>query len=138
ALSVSPGFLRSEAVLQHFGVREDNWREAIAKDAYFAESETPWLVGRGIAALAADGHIKRQAGTISFASDLARSYGFADVDGRVPDFPKLFDANMSALADAGQLNETQRWLAAARYWQIHRDPARRELAVKLARVLGYE
>jgi NAD(P)-dependent dehydrogenase (short-subunit alcohol dehydrogenase family) len=138
ALSVSPGFLRSEAVLQHFGVREDNWRDAIAKDAYFAESETPWLVGRGVAALAADAGVKRKAGTICFASDLAREYGFSDVDGRVPDFPKLFDANMNALADKASLSESERWLASARYWQIHQDPARRELAVKLGRALGLE
>ena len=50
ALTVTPGFLRSEAVLDHFGVREENWRDAIAKDPFFAESETPMYVGRGIAA----------------------------------------------------------------------------------------
>ena len=138
ALSVSPGFLRSEAVLQHFGVREDNWREAIAKDAYFAESETPWLIGRTVARLAADPDVKRKAGTICFASDIAREYGFADVDGRVPDFPRLFDANMKALAGKMELTETERWLVSARYWQIHQDPARRELAVQLAKALGLE
>jgi NAD(P)-dependent dehydrogenase (short-subunit alcohol dehydrogenase family) len=143
ALAVSPGFLRSEAVLEHFGVKEDNWRDAIAKDAYFAESETPLLVGRGVAALAADPDVTRKAGLICFASDLAREYGFADVDGRVPDFPKLFDANMEALAakareDGAQLSETERWLVSARYWQIHQDPSRRELAVQLAKALGLE
>ncbi|HEV7693475.1 MAG TPA: SDR family oxidoreductase [Hyphomonadaceae bacterium] len=138
ALSVSPGFLRSEAVLQHFGVTEDNWRGAIAKDAYFAESETPFLVGRAVAALAADPDVKRKAGTICFASDIAREYGFADVDGRVPDFPKLFDANMKALAGKTELDATERWLLSARYWQIHHDPARRELAVELAKALGLE
>jgi NAD(P)-dependent dehydrogenase (short-subunit alcohol dehydrogenase family) len=143
ALSVSPGFLRSEAVLQHFGVGEENWREAIAKDQYFAESETPFLVGRAVAALAADPDVKRKAGTICFASDLAREYGFADVDGRVPDFPKLFDANMKALAgkilkNGAELDATERWLVSARYWQIHQDPSRRELAVELAKALGLE
>lgn len=54
ALALSPGFLRSEAVLEHFGVQEDNWRDAIEKDPYFAQSETPRLVGRAAAALAAD------------------------------------------------------------------------------------
>ena len=48
ALALTPGFLRSEAMLDHFGVREDNWRDAIAKDLHFAQSETPWLVGRAI------------------------------------------------------------------------------------------
>ena len=54
AIAMTPGFLRSEAVLDHFGVTEDNWRDAIEKDAHFALSETPLLVGRAIAALAAD------------------------------------------------------------------------------------
>jgi len=72
------------------------------------------------------------------ASDLAREYGFTDVDGRVPDFPKMFDANMKALAAKAQLTETERWLVSARYWQIHQDPARRELAVTLAKALGLE
>src|SRR3569832_1488557 len=53
ALALSPGFLRSEAVLEHFGVGEENWRDAIAKDPYFTESDTPALVGRAAAALAA-------------------------------------------------------------------------------------
>jgi NAD(P)-dependent dehydrogenase (short-subunit alcohol dehydrogenase family) len=138
ALSVSPGFLRSEAVLEHFGVGEENWREAIAKDQYFAESETPFLVGRAVAALAADADVRRKSGTICFASDIAREYGFTDADGRVPDFPKMLDANMKALAAKAQLTETERWLVSARYWQIHQDPARRELAVTLAKALGLE
>jgi NAD(P)-dependent dehydrogenase (short-subunit alcohol dehydrogenase family) len=138
ALSLSPGFLRSEAVLEHFGVGEDNWRDAIAKDPYFEESETPRLVGRAAAALAADPDVKRKAGLICFASDLAREYGFTDVDGRVPDFPKLFDAKVSELAAAPQLDEQGKFLVWARYWQIHRDPARRELAMSLAKALGLE
>lgn len=138
ALSVSPGFLRSEAVLNHFGVTEDNWRDAIAKDPYFTESETPALVGRAVAALAADPDVHRKAGLIHFASDLAREYGFTDVDGRVPDFPRLFDANVKALAAAPSLDEQGRFLVLARYCQIHKDPARRELAVLLAKALGFE
>ena len=138
ALSVSPGFLRSEAVLNHFGVTEDNWRDAIAKDPYFTESETPALVGRAVAALAADPDVRRKAGLIHFASDLAREYGFTDVDGRVPDFPRMFDANVKALAAAPSLDEQGQLLVLARYCQIHKDPARRELAVLLAKALGFE
>ena len=138
ALSVSPGFLRSEAVLQHFGVTEAAWRDAIAKDPYFAESETPALVGRAVAALAADPGVKRKAGLIHFAADLAREYGFTDVDGRTPDFPAMFDANVRALAANPPLDEQGRFLALARYWQIHQDPARRDLAVLLAGALGLE
>ena len=135
ALALTPGFLRSEAVLEHFGVREENWRDAIAKDPFFAESETPWLVGRAAAALAADPGVKSKAGLTLFASDLARAYGFTDVDGRVPDFPRFFDARVSELA-GGPLDAETRWLVEARYWQIHRDPERRELARKLAGALG--
>ena len=138
ALSISPGFLRSEAVLQHFGVTEPTWRDAISKDPYFAESETPALVGRAVAALAADPGVKRKAGLIHFASDLAREYGFTDVDGRTPDFPTMFDANVRALAANPPLDEQGRFLATARYWQIHQDPARRDLAVLLAGALGLE
>ena len=138
ALSVSPGFLRSEAVLDHFGVREDNWRDAIAKDPYFAESETPHLVGRAVVALAADPEVRRKAGLIHFASDLAREYGFTDVDGRTPDFPSMFDARVREIPSKTSLDEQERFLVQARYWQIHQDPARRELALALAKALGLE
>lgn len=136
ALALSPGFLRSEAVLDHFGVTEESWREAIAKDAYFVESETPYLVGRAAAALAADPQLRRKAGLIHFASDLAREYGFTDVDGRVPDFPRLFDANVEQLASTSPLDDLGRYYLWARYCQIHRDPARRQLAQQLADALG--
>ncbi|MBU6298202.1 MAG: SDR family NAD(P)-dependent oxidoreductase [Alphaproteobacteria bacterium] len=138
ALCLSPGFLRSEAVLDHFGVREENWRDAIAKDPFFAESETPMLVGRGAVALAADPDVGRKAGLIHFASDLAREYGFTDVDGRVPDFPRMLDAKVREMASAPPLDEQGRFLVWARYCQIHQDPARRELAVLLAKALGLE
>jgi len=138
ALSLSPGFLRSEAVLEHFGVSEENWREAVAKDPYFAESETPRLVGRAAAALAADPNVRRKAGLIHFASDLAREYGFTDVDGRVPDFPRMFDARVREIASTPPLDEQARFFVWARYCQIHQDPARRELALLLAKALGLE
>jgi NAD(P)-dependent dehydrogenase (short-subunit alcohol dehydrogenase family) len=138
ALALSPGFLRSEAVLDHFGVREDNWRDAIAKDPYFAESETPRLVGRAIVALASDPNVKQKAGLIGFASDLAREYGFTDVDGRVPDFPRMLDAKVREMAAAPSLDEQSRFLVWARYCQIHQDPARRDLAQILAQSLGLE
>jgi NAD(P)-dependent dehydrogenase (short-subunit alcohol dehydrogenase family) len=136
ALSLSPGFLRSEAVLAHFGVREDNWREAIAKDPYFAESESPHLVGRAAVALAVDPQVRRKAGLIHFASDLAREYGFTDLDGRVPDFPKMFDAKVREIASNPPISEQDRFLVWARYCQIHQDPARRDLALLLAKALA--
>lgn len=138
ALCLSPGFLRSEAVLEYFGVGEENWREAVAKDPYFAESETPRLVGRAAVSLAADPNVGRKAGLIHFASDLAREYGFTDIDGRVPDFPTLFDAKVKEIASSPPMDEEGRSLVSARYWQIHQDPARRQLALLLAQALGLQ
>lgn len=137
ALCVSPGFLRSEAVLDHFAVREDNWRDAVAKDPFFAKSETPRLVGRAVAALAADRDVGRKAGLIHFAADLAREYGFTDVDERVPDFPRMLDAKVKEIASA-PLDDEGRFLVWARYCQIHQDPSRRALAQLLAKALGLE
>jgi NAD(P)-dependent dehydrogenase (short-subunit alcohol dehydrogenase family) len=138
ALALSPGFLRSEAVLGYFGVDEETWQDAIAKDPYFAESESPTLVGRAAATLAADPDVKRKAGLILFASDLAREYGFTDVDGRTPDFPSLFDARVRAAASKPPLDDRAKTLAWARYMQIHQDPARRDLSELLAVALGLE
>jgi NAD(P)-dependent dehydrogenase (short-subunit alcohol dehydrogenase family) len=138
ALALSPGFLRSEAVLDHFAVTEANWRDAITKDPYFAQSESPRLVGRAVVALAADRQVKRKAGLVHFASDLARDYGFSDVDGRTPDFPSMFDAEVDALTSKRGLDDHERYLVWARYWQIHRDPARQGLATRLADALGLD
>ena len=141
ALSLSPGFLRSEAVLDHFGVSEDNWRDAIEKDPFFAESESPRLTGRAVVALAADPDVRRKAGQVHFAADLAREYGFTDVDGRLPDFPRMLDAKVREIASAqpmAPMDEDGRFLVWARYCQIHQDPARRDLAVLLAKALGLE
>ena len=73
ALAVTPGFLRSEHVLDHFGVTEANWRDAIEKDPYFAESETPCYVGRAVAALAADPDVGRRRAGCSRAGHWRRS-----------------------------------------------------------------
>jgi NAD(P)-dependent dehydrogenase (short-subunit alcohol dehydrogenase family) len=137
ALSLSPGFLRSEAVLGHFGVGEDNWREGIAKDPFFEQSETPALVGRAAAALAADPDVRRKSGLMLFTADLAQEYGFTDIDGRRPDFPKMFDAKVHEIASAAPpLDDEGRFLVWARYCQIHRDPAHGALARQLAGALG--
>ncbi len=90
AVAVTPGFLRSEAMLDHFGVTEATWRDAIAKDPNFAESETPLYVGRAVAALAADPHVARKGGKVFASWTLAKEYGFADADGRRPDWGTHF------------------------------------------------
>ena len=93
ALSVTPGFLRSEAVLDHFGVTEENWQDGIAQDPHFAASETPFYVGRAIAALAGDPQVARKAGGVYSSWDLAEEYGFTDTDGRQPNWGKHFAAS---------------------------------------------
>jgi NAD(P)-dependent dehydrogenase (short-subunit alcohol dehydrogenase family) len=85
-LAITPGFLRSESVLQHFGVTEDNWRDAGKTDPNFLASESPWFVGRAIAALAADAKVQDRTGMLVSSWELARDYGFSDYDGRHPDW----------------------------------------------------
>ena len=84
ALAVTPGFMRSEAVLDHFGVTEANWRDAVQQDPHFAASETPYYLGRAVTALAADPAVIKRAGKTLSSWDLALEYGFTDVDGRRP------------------------------------------------------
>ena len=86
AVAITPGFLRSEAVLEHFGVREDNWRDGVARDPHFAASETPRYIGRAVAALAADPAVASRSGRVLTSWDLAGEYGFTDVDGSRPDW----------------------------------------------------
>ncbi len=94
AVAVTPGFLRSEAVLDHFGVTADTWRDAIAKDPHFAASETPRYIGRGIAHLAADPDRMSFTGTATTSWDLAKRYGFTDVDGTTPDWGRHARENL--------------------------------------------
>ncbi|WP_437960847.1 SDR family oxidoreductase [Sorangium sp. So ce119] len=91
ALAITPGFLRSEAMLDGFGVTEENWRDATAKDPHFIASETPFFVGRAVAALAADPNVAAKAGRVFSSWDLAREYGFTDVDGRQPHWGEYFE-----------------------------------------------
>jgi NAD(P)-dependent dehydrogenase (short-subunit alcohol dehydrogenase family) len=88
ALTITPGFLRSEAMLQNFGVTEANWREGGKKDKNFLESESPLFVGRAVAALAADPKVLARSGDLTSSWELARAYGFTDADDRRPDWGK--------------------------------------------------
>jgi NAD(P)-dependent dehydrogenase (short-subunit alcohol dehydrogenase family) len=86
ALAITPGYLRSESMLQGFGVTEENWREAGKKDKNFLESESPLFIGRAVAALAQDRKVLARSGDITSSWELAREYGFTDADGRRPDW----------------------------------------------------
>lgn len=84
SVAVTPGFLRSEAMLEHFGVTAETWRDGVEKDPHFSHSESPRFVGRGIAALAADPERRRHSGRALASWTLADLYGVTDVDGRTP------------------------------------------------------
>lgn len=85
AVALTPGWLRSEIMLEHYGVTEERWRDALAKQPHFAISETPAYVGRAVAALAADPEVARWSGRSLSSGQLAKIYGFTDVDGSRPD-----------------------------------------------------
>lgn len=86
SLAITPGFLRSEAMLRHFGVTAETWREGVAKDPHFAWSESPLFVGRAVAAIARDPERLARSGGLFSSWDLAREYGFTDEDGSRPDW----------------------------------------------------
>jgi NAD(P)-dependent dehydrogenase (short-subunit alcohol dehydrogenase family) len=85
AVALTPGWMRSEIMLDAFGVTEADWREAVAREPHFAISETPYFVGRAVAALAADPQVRRWNGQSLSSGGLAKEYGFTDRDGSRPD-----------------------------------------------------
>ncbi len=111
AIAVTPGFLRSEAMLELFGVTEANWRDGVKVDQHFIASETPRLVGRAIAALAADRGVSRWNGQTLSSWELARHYGLQDLDGTRPDWLAHFQRRLP-LRHPGR-----RWMEAGLAWQ---------------------
>lgn len=100
ALTVTPGWLRSESMLDHFRVTEETWREAAERIPYFGHSETPHLLGRGIAALAADPDRDRFAGRCLGSWELMRVYDLVDADGTRPDWGAVdLDARRETLTN---------------------------------------
>ncbi|NIH86471.1 SDR family oxidoreductase [Amycolatopsis granulosa] len=91
AVALTPGWLRSEAMLEHYGVTAENWRDALAKEPHFGISESPVFVGRAVAALAADPDHARFSGQTLNSGQLARIYEFDDVDGSRPDAWRYID-----------------------------------------------
>lgn len=85
AVALTPGWLRSELMLDHFGVSEANWHDATAKEPHFVISETPHYVGRAVAHLAGDPEVVRWNGQSLSSGQLAQVYGFTDLDGSQPD-----------------------------------------------------
>jgi NAD(P)-dependent dehydrogenase (short-subunit alcohol dehydrogenase family) len=101
AVAIGPGFMRTEAILEGFGVTETNWRDALAKPHAatmgWGGSETPCFVGRAVAALAADTNVGRKSGGIYTAWGLSEEYGFTDIDGKRPDHAVLTAAVEAAM-----------------------------------------
>ena len=95
AVAVTPGFIRSEAMLDYMGVTEANWRDGAKKHPSFVESETPLYVGRCVAALAADPDVLKKTGRVFGSWDLGPEYGIVDADGRRPNMREWFDKNMN-------------------------------------------
>lgn len=102
AVCLTPGWLRSEAMLEAYGVAEENWRDAIARSPHFAISESPAFVGRAVAALAQDPDVSRWNGQSLSSGQLARIYGFTDADGSQPDAWRY----ITEVQDAGRAADT--------------------------------
>jgi NAD(P)-dependent dehydrogenase (short-subunit alcohol dehydrogenase family) len=136
-VAVTPGFLRSEAMLDRFGVSEDNWRDQVKKDPHFAESETPWFVGRAVAALAADPNVAAKSGKVYASWTLATEYLFSDRDGRRPDWGRHFDAAIKEILDrGGPADAEERFLLEVRYFHTHVHPEMHGEARRIADLLG--
>jgi NAD(P)-dependent dehydrogenase (short-subunit alcohol dehydrogenase family) len=90
AVALTPGFLRSEAMLEHFGVTEANWRDAAKKDPNYLASETPLFVGRAVAALSADKNLAKKSGRVFSSWGLSDEYFFPDADGARPHWGRHF------------------------------------------------
>ncbi len=113
AVAIAPGFMRTEAILEQFGVTEANWRDAAENNAHaksygFAGSETPCFVGRAIAALAADPHLLRKSGGIYTSWGLSEEYGFPDVDGARPNMGRYMAGHFPKLTK-GATNTGRQW-----------------------------
>ncbi|HZA25697.1 MAG TPA: short-chain dehydrogenase, partial [Dehalococcoidia bacterium] len=85
AVALTPGWMRSEMMLEHYGVSEANWRDATAQQPHFVITETPRYVGRAVAYLAGDTEAARWSGQSLSSGQLAKVYGFTDLDGSQPD-----------------------------------------------------
>jgi NAD(P)-dependent dehydrogenase (short-subunit alcohol dehydrogenase family) len=95
ALALTPGFLRSEAMLDYFGVQESNWKDAVLKDKHFIASETPAYVGGAVAALAADPNVFEKTGQSLSSWGLSEQYDFIDADGNRPHWGNYYDEHVA-------------------------------------------
>ena len=133
ALAVTPGFLRSEAMLERMGVTEANWRDASSKAHGWEASETPNYVGRAVAALAADRNIARKAGKVYASWTLAKEYGFTDSDGSQPSWGNYVERSLTDILDrGGPANADERFWIEAWYSQLKAEPDWQALMQRIA------
>lgn len=132
ALAVTPGFLRSEAMLERMGVREDNWRDAAPKARGWIASETPYYVGRAVAALAADPKAYRKAGKVFASWTLAKEYGFTDIGGDTPSWGDYITSSLTEILDrGGPTTADERFWIDAWYVQLKAEPSWRPLMERI-------
>lgn len=113
SIALTPGFMRTEGILDHFGATESNWREvaetnASAKQFGFAGSETPCFVGRGVAAIAADPAKARWSGGVYGSWQMSEEYGFSDVDGSRPHWGRFFQEGYPEMVN-GKTASGRKW-----------------------------
>jgi len=113
ALALTPGFMRTETVLETFGATEENWREVAEKNEKargygFGGSESPYFVGRAVAALAADKDLLKKSGGLYSSWGLSEEYGFTDIDGARPHWWSYFSEHFPRLVNA-KPNTCLRW-----------------------------
>ena len=119
ALALTPGFMRTEVVLEHFGATEQNWREVAERDERargmgLAGSETPFFVGRAVAALASDPNVLEKSGGLYSSWGLSEEYGFTDVDGARPHWWRYFSEHFPQMANAAPKTSFR--------WKLERIP----------------
>ncbi len=135
SVAVTPGFLRSEAMLDIFGVTEANWQDAAEKELGFSESETPCYVGRAVAALAADPNVMEKSGGVYASWELAKEYGFTDIDGRKPDWWRYVNTSINEILDrGGPKGEEEEYWVSAWYNQLQADPRFSDLCRRIENV----
>ena len=113
AVALTPSFMRTETVLEHFGVTEENWRDGARRDKHFAHSESPLFVGRAVAALAADPRVMEKSGGLYSSYGLSGEYDFTDADGARPHVWAHLPRDEAGAPSAGR-REGFRWTISPR------------------------
>lgn len=101
AVALTPGFLRSEAMLDHFGVTEANWKDAVQKEPHFIVSETPSYIGKAVVALAADPEVGRKSGQALSTWTLSEEYGFTDRNSTQPHWGRYAEEHQLFTSEDG-------------------------------------